>query len=121
MEEMSCGFESMLGSSGVNLSGGQRQRISIARGLIKDAPVLVLDDATSALDAVTEAKVRKQLMEEKADRTIITITQRCTTAMFADKILVMEDGASVGLGSHRELLESCEVYREIYRSQVESR
>lgn len=121
VEEMSCGFESMLGSSGVNLSGGQRQRISIARGLIKDAPVLVLDDATSALDAVTEAKVRKQLMEEKADRTIITITQRCTTAMFADKILVMEDGASVGLGSHSELLESCEVYREIYRSQVESR
>lgn len=121
VEQMPCGFESMLGSSGVNLSGGQRQRISIARGLIKDAPVLVLDDATSALDAVTEAKVRKQLTEEKADRTIITITQRCTTAMFADKILVMEDGVSVGLGSHKELLESCEVYHEIYRSQVESR
>ena len=121
VRQMECGFDSMLGSAGVNLSGGQRQRLSIARGLIKEAPILILDDATSALDAVTEAKVRRQLAAEKENRTIITITQRCTTAMFADKILVMEDGSSVGFGSHQELLESCEVYREIYRSQVESR
>lgn len=117
---MDEGYDSMLGSAGVNLSGGQKQRISIARGLIKDAPVLLLDDATSALDAVTEAKVRNELIEEDRDHTLVMITQRCTTAMFADKILVLENGSCVGMGSHRELLENCEIYREIYHSQVES-
>lgn len=120
VEQMSDGFDSLLGGGGVNLSGGQKQRISIARGMLKKSPVLILDDATSALDAVTEAKVRENLRSKELKQTIITITQRCGTAMYADKILVIENGSKVGLGSHEELMGSCEVYREIYQTQIES-
>lgn len=119
--QMPNAFQSRLESAGVNLSGGQRQRVSIARGLIKQSPILLLDDATSALDAITEAKVRASLQQSKENQTIITITQRCTTAMFSDIILVMENGRAVGFGSHAELLDHCETYSEIYRSQVDSR
>lgn len=119
IEAMPEGYESMLGASGVNLSGGQRQRISIARGLLKRSPVLVLDDATSALDAVTEAKVRKAMDKPPRKQTRITVTQRCTTAMFADRILVLEGGRVAGFGSHDDLLRDCDVYRDIYRSQVD--
>lgn len=118
---MPGGFSSMLGSAAVNLSGGQKQRLSIARGLIREAPVLLLDDATSALDALTEAKVRENLQKSKGGQTIVTVTQRCTTAMFSDKILVIENGRMVGFGSHASLLKCCESYGEIYRSQVDSR
>lgn len=119
--EMPEGLEKNLGSAGVNLSGGQKQRLSIARGVIRNAPVLILDDATSALDALTEARVRKRLLEGRRDKTTIFITQRCTTAMAADKILVLENGKSMGYGSHEELMENCSVYREIYQSQIEGR
>lgn len=118
--QMSDGYESLLGSGGVNLSGGQKQRISIARGMLKNASVLILDDATSALDAVTEAKVRDNLRNNTSNQTVITITQRCGTAMFADKILVMENGRKVGFGTHEELMMSCEVYQDIYQTQIES-
>lgn len=118
--EMPDGYDSQLGSGGVNLSGGQKQRISIARGLLKKAGVLILDDATSALDAITEAKVRENLKSSESDKTIITITQRCGTAMFADKILVMENGSKVGFGTHEELMKSCAVYQDIYKTQIES-
>jgi len=125
IERMPEGFQSMLGSAAVNVSGGQKQRISIARGLIKHAPVLILDDATSALDAITEAKIRAELLggggvEQSKKQTVILVTQRCTTAMFADKILVLENGVSAGFGTHDELMEDCKIYREIYRSQVDS-
>jgi ATP-binding cassette subfamily B protein len=120
VNQMPKGYDSLLGSGGVNVSGGQKQRISIARGILKNAPILILDDATSALDAVTEAKVRDNLNNEKEKKTMITITQRCGTAMFADRILVMDNGVIVGLGTHEELMQSCEVYRDIYRSQIES-
>ncbi len=113
-------FESLLGSAGVNISGGQKQRISIARGLLKNSPILILDDATSALDAVTEAKVRDSLNSRSKNQTVITITQRCGTAMFADRILVMDNGVKAGYGTHRELMQSCEVYRDIYKTQIES-
>lgn len=119
--QMPQGFQSMLGSSAVNISGGQKQRISIARGLIKQAPVLILDDATSALDSITEAKVCANLSSMKAPPIIIMFTQRCTTVMFANKILVLEDGIAVGYGSHSELLSKCPVYADIYRSQVDSK
>jgi len=118
--QMPDGYDSLLGSGGVNISGGQKQRISIARGMLKKASVLILDDATSALDAVTEAKVRENLKDEESDETVITITQRCGTAMFADKILVMENGTKVGFGTHEELMGSCEVYLDIYKTQIES-
>ncbi|MDR3596274.1 ABC transporter ATP-binding protein [Clostridium sp.] len=120
IENMQDGYESLLGSAGVNVSGGQKQRISIARGILKDSSVLILDDATSALDAVTEAKVRESLNSKIKNQTIITITQRCGTAMFADKILVMDNGVKVGYGSHDELMESCEIYQDIYKTQIES-
>lgn len=113
-------FESTLGSGGVNLSGGQKQRISIARGIIKNSKILILDDATSALDAVTESKVRDNINSSMKEETVITITQRCETAMFSDKILVMDNGENVGFGTHSELMKNCDIYREIYRTQIES-
>ena len=112
------GLTRPLSGGAVNLSGGQKQRMSIARALVRRAGVLIIDDATSALDALTEAKVRDDLMRARDGRTLILITQRCTTAMFADAILVLDGGRAVGLGSHRELLKSCETYRALYRSQV---
>lgn len=120
IEQMENGYESILGSGGVNVSGGQKQRISIARGILKKASILILDDATSALDAVTEAKVRDNLQSGLRKQTVITITQRCGTAMTADLILVMDNGVKVGFGTHEELMASCEVYRDIYRTQIES-
>ncbi|MDQ7095607.1 ABC transporter ATP-binding protein [Desulfosporosinus sp. PR] len=111
-------YESNLGQGGVNLSGGQKQRLSIARALVKQAPLLILDDCTSALDAVTEAKVRRGLRTMDADKTVIMITQRIGTAMFADKILVLDNGVKVGFGSHQELLESCNTYKGIFDSQI---
>ncbi|MEG1773265.1 MAG: ABC transporter ATP-binding protein, partial [Oscillospiraceae bacterium] len=119
IEEMEGGYDALLGSAGVNLSGGQKQRISIARGMLKNAPILILDDATSALDSVTEARLRETLRRVAKSRTLIAVTQRCTTAMFCDKILVIENGERVGFGTHDELAADCEVYRELYRSQVD--
>jgi len=119
IEEMEHGYGSMLGRGGVNISGGQKQRISIARALIKDAPLLMIDDATSALDSITEAKVRAQLAAYPGTK--LLITQRCSAAMHADKILVLENGRCVGFGSHAQLMETCEVYMEIWHSQIESK
>lgn len=113
-------FQSILGSGGVNLSGGQKQRISIARGIIKNAKILILDDATSALDAVTESKVRDNISSYMKGKTIITITQRCGTAMASDKILVMDNGENIGFGTHSELMKKCDIYKDIYRTQIES-
>ena len=118
IQNMPVQYESILGQSGVNLSGGQKQRISIARALVKKSPILILDDCTSALDAVTEAKVRHGLKSVDDERTVITITQRIGTAMFADKILVLDNGVNVGFGSHKELLHSCKTYRGIFDSQI---
>ncbi len=126
LEDAQAGFiaesgdklETMLGSGGVNFSGGQKQRLSIARALVKDAPALVLDDATSALDALTEAKVRISLERTHAKRLTINITQRCSSARFADKILVLEDGGQAGFGTHTELMKNCVVYADIYSSQI---
>lgn len=112
------GLKQELSGGAVNLSGGQKQRLSIARALVRRSKVLVVDDATSALDALTEAKVRDDLMRARGGRTLILITQRCTTAMFADAILVLDGSRAVGFGSHRELLATCETYRALYRSQV---
>ncbi len=117
---MQDGFDSLLGSAGVNISGGQKQRLAIARAILKNSPVLILDDATSALDAVTEARVRENLKDMAGKQTVIIITQRCGTAMTADRILVLDNGEKAGFGTHEQLMMDCGIYRDIYRTQIES-
>lgn len=114
------GYQTWLGQGGVNLSGGQKQRVSIARALVKRPEILILDDCTSALDAVTEAKVRTAL-NNRAGITTIIITQRISTASHCSKILVLDNGAQAGFGTHSELIENCRIYREIYESQIGKR
>lgn len=112
------GYNTYLGQGGVNLSGGQKQRISIARALIKKPAILILDDSTSAVDLLTERKIRQGLKEYLKDTTTILIAQRITSVMDADKILVMDRGKIVGQGTHHELMKDCEVYKDIYHSQL---
>lgn len=112
------GYDTYLGQGGVNLSGGQKQRVSIARALIKKPSILILDDSTSAVDMITEKKIREGLKEYIRGITTILIVQRITSVMDADRILVMDKGRIVGQGTHEELIESCQVYRDIYYSQM---
>jgi ATP-binding cassette subfamily B protein len=112
------GLHYRLAQSGANISGGQKQRISIARTILKPASVYVFDDSFSALDYLTESKLRKALNRHLAGKTQIIITQRAATAMRCDRIFVIEQGSIVGSGTHAELVKSCRVYREIVRSQL---
>lgn len=112
------GYNTYLGQGGVNLSGGQKQRISIARALIRNPSILILDDSTSAVDMITEKKIRQGLNENLRNTTTILIAQRITSVMDADKIIVMDNGRIVGLGTHGELIGSCQVYKDIYHSQI---
>lgn len=106
-----------LNAGGKNLSGGQRQRLTIARALIKKSGILILDDSSSALDVVTESNLRKNLKEMENPPITFIVSQRISSIMHADKILVMDDGKLAGVGKHNDLLDSCKVYREIYNSQ----
>lgn len=114
------GYDTMLGQGGVNLSGGQKQRISIARALIRNPRILILDDCTSAVDVTTEAHIRKGIRERTANKQmcVLIIAQRITSVMRADKILVLENGREVGFGTHDKLIKDCPIYRDIYRSQL---
>ena len=112
------GYDSMLEQGGVNVSGGQKQRLCIARALLKHPKILILDDSTSAVDTATEASIRESFRTELKDSTKIIIAQRITSVQEADKIIVMDEGAITGLGTHEELLASNEAYQEIYHSQV---
>lgn len=112
------GYETNLGQGGVNLSGGQKQRLSLARALLKNPRILILDDCTSALDATTEASVLSMLRKQCSGMTVLLISQRISTVMRTDRILCLEDGRVMGFGAHRELLDSCPVYRAIYTSQI---
>ncbi len=111
------GLEEMIEQNGRNLSGGQRQRLTIARALVRKPDLLILDDSSSALDFATDAALRKALRELSGKVTVLVTSQRASTVRFSDLILVLEDGALVGSGTHRELLASCRVYQEIYQSQ----
>jgi ABC-type multidrug transport system fused ATPase/permease subunit len=102
---------------GKNFSGGQRQRLCIARAFVKEPEILILDDSTSALDYVTEKKVRAGIRELAKDSICFIVSQRAASIMDADKILVLDDGELAGLGKHEELIKKCEAYREIYKSQ----
>lgn len=112
------GYATMIGQNGVNLSGGQRQRLSIARALVGKPDILILDDCTSALDAITEARIKQALKGYAQNVTCLIIAQRMASVMDADKIIVLDQGRMVGMGNHTELMENCEVYQEIYESQV---
>lgn len=111
------GLDAYVNEGGKNFSGGQRQRLTIARALVKKAPVLILDDSASALDMATESSLRANLKALSWSPAVITVSQRTSSVMHCDKIIVLEEGAAVGIGTHRELMECCEVYKEIYRSQ----
>ncbi len=113
------GYDTQVGQRGVNLSGGQKQRIAIARALLIKPAILILDDSTSAVDVETEARIQAaldQLMQQGS--TAFVIAQRISTVLNADKILVLDDGQIVAEGTHRELLASSPIYREIYNSQL---
>ena len=115
------GYETELGQGGVNVSGGQKQRLCIARALLKKPKILILDDSTSAVDTATEAKIRETFSTSLKDTTKIIIAQRISSVMDADQIVVMDEGAIVGLGTHDQLLDTCEAYQEIYASQMENK
>ncbi|MGG1675840.1 ABC transporter ATP-binding protein [Neobacillus sp. NRS-1170] len=112
------GYNTKIGQGGVNFSGGQKQRISIARALVKKPKILILDDSTSAVDVATEAKIKEGLKKYAKGLTCLLIAQRITSIMDADKIVVLDHGEIVGVGSHHELMKDCKVYQEIYHSQM---
>lgn len=116
--DMPASYESEIAQGGTNISGGQKQRLSIARALVKRPAIYIFDDSFSALDFKTDAKLRAALHQETKESAVIIVAQRVSTVMDADRILVMDDGKLVGLGTHRKLMQSCQVYQEIVSSQL---
>ena len=114
IERLPDGYDTVIGERGITLSGGQRQRIAIARALIVDPRILILDDATASVDATTEARIRLGLREAMKGRTTIIIAHRLSTISLADELVVLDRGRIAARGTHEELLETSAVYREIY-------
>lgn len=112
-------LDAKVSQGGKNLSGGQRQRLTIARALVKKPEILILDDSASALDYATDAKLRKAIKEMKQEITVFIVSQRASSIMHADQIIVLDDGKIAGMGTHESLLENCDIYREIYESQFQ--
>ncbi len=119
LERMPQGLDTDLGQGGVNVSGGQKQRLCIARAILKQPKVLILDDSTSAVDTATDAEIRAAFAHELRDATKLIIAQRVASVREADRILVMDGGRIVAQGTHAELMETCSIYREVYQSQQE--
>ena len=113
------GLETQVSQGAKNLSGGQKQRLSIARAVVKKPEILILDDSASALDYATDARLRQAIAGLKNIMTVFIVSQRASSIMHADKIIVLDDGKIVGMGTHEELKQNCEVYQEIYYSQYE--
>ncbi len=118
VEDMDCGLDAPITQGGTNVSGGQRQRLAIARALVKRASIYVFDDSFSALDFKTDSQLRAALKREVADATVLIVAQRVSTILHADQIIVLQDGTIAGRGTHKELLDCCETYREIVFSQL---
>lgn len=119
IQRMPDGYDTYIEQGGTNVSGGQKQRLCIARAILRRPKVLILDDSTSAVDTATDAKIRSALKTALPGATKLIIAQRITSVMDADMILVLDDGCVVGQGTHAQLMESCEIYREVYESQQE--
>lgn len=120
VEQMKSGYDTLIMQGGKNLSGGQRQRLTIARALVGRPNVLILDDSSSALDYVTDSKLRQSISRNCKGITVFIVTQRANTIKHADKIIVLDEGKVVGMGKHQELLKNCEIYQEICSSQLSS-
>ncbi|GGA42487.1 ABC transporter ATP-binding protein [Paenibacillus physcomitrellae] len=118
ISKMEEGYNAPISQGGSNVSGGQKQRLSIARALVRRAELLIFDDSFSALDFKTDAKLRAALKQEAADSTMLIVAQRVSTVMDADRIIVLNESEVAGIGTHRELMETCDVYREIVSSQL---
>ncbi|MCM3727483.1 ABC transporter ATP-binding protein/permease [Neobacillus cucumis] len=118
ISSMPEGFDSIIAQGGTNVSGGQKQRLSIARALVRKPEIYIFDDSFSALDFKTDAKLRAALKEETDDSTVLIVAQRVSTIMDSDRIIVLDDGKVSGIGTHKKLMESCSVYREIVMSQL---
>lgn len=110
-------LEAKVEQGGKNFSGGQRQRLTIARALVRKPQILILDDSASALDYATDARLRKAIREMEGSPTVFIVSQRTSSIQHADKIIVLDDGEIAGIGTHDDLLKSCQVYQEIYQSQ----
>ena len=119
MEEKPGGLDEPVSQGGKNFSGGQRQRLTIARALVRKPEILILDDSASALDFATDARLRKAIRQMEGGPTVFIVSQRASSIRYADKIIVLDDGEAVGIGTHEELLKHCEVYREIFESQFQ--
>ena len=111
-------YDSAIAQSGGNVSGGQKQRLAIARALVKKCPIYIFDDSFSALDFKTDAQLRKALKSETTNATVLIVAQRVGTIMGADQIIVLDEGKIAGIGTHRELLQNCQVYADIAHSQL---
>ncbi len=117
MEKKDGKLNERVAQGGRNFSGGQKQRLTIARALVKKPDILILDDSASALDYATDAALRRALADRKEQPTVFIVSQRASSILHADRILVLDDGELAGVGTHEELLKQCSVYREIYYSQ----
>ena len=113
------GLDHVIEQEGRNLSGGQRQRLTIARALVRHPRILILDDSASALDYATDAALRHSLRKMDGAPTVFIVSQRASSVMHADLIIVLDDGRAVGIGTHAQLMQNCEIYREIYYTQFE--
>ena len=118
VSKMKEGIESQISQGGTNVSGGQKQRLSIARAVVRKPEIYLFDDSFSALDFKTDAKLREALREETKNSTVIIVAQRVSTVMDATRILVMDEGRIVGMGTHEELLKTNEIYQQIVESQL---
>ena len=118
VEKLDDKYESNIAQGGTNISGGQKQRLAIARAIARDPEIYIFDDSFSALDYKTDATLRKALKEYTKDATCLIVAQRIGTIMNADKIVVLDEGKCVGIGTHKELLKNCEVYKQIALSQL---
>jgi ATP-binding cassette subfamily B protein len=118
IKESEQGYQTSISQGGTNLSGGQKQRLAIARALAKKPEIYIFDDSLSALDFKTDMALRKALKKETADATVLIVTQRVSTIMGAEQIVVLDNGEIAGVGTHRDLMKSCKVYQEIALSQL---